>query len=369
LELPFKHIKQFDAIRALAVMMVIVSHWIPKLKILPWGEIGVDIFFVLSGFLISKILYDSKELITLGTVSKGTAIKNFIARRTLRIFPVYYLVVAIHFIVAPLAKTQVRENIEYYLLYASNILFFTTEKLDGIASHFWSLAVEEQFYLVWPWIVLFISFRHFPLIIFTLITVGSLVPLLFPFPHIEKITVSCMNSFAIGALVAYVYHHQIPVSEKLKLLFRGICLFLLGTIAAHAVWQFSFFPMRLVVSIITAWFIFYIIYERNIRSLNFVLENGLMIFIGRISYGIYLYHTLIPWLWGRIYDFNVNNGFDFHSLYVGIPAAFHNDVDVVFKFLLLVLVAWVSWVVVESPINRLKKYFENRSVPSQSSSQ
>jgi peptidoglycan/LPS O-acetylase OafA/YrhL len=369
LELPAKHIKQFDALRAIAVILVIVSHWIPKLNILPWGEVGVDIFFVLSGFLISRILYESKSLNSFGVETKGNIIKNFIARRTLRIFPAYYLVVALHFLVAPGTKTQVREHVEYYLLYASNILYFNTGSLDGIASHLWSLAVEEQFYLVWPWIILFLPLRQLPLVNFGLIVAGSLVPFFFQFPHTEKITFSCLNSFAIGAMVAYAYSCHITISVAFKKEARVICLLLVILLIVQSFLQSSHFPTRLVVSIIAAWCIFYIIYERDIRVLNFVLENRVLIFIGSISYGVYLYHTIIPWFWLRIYDYGVEQGYNFHSLYVGIPRGLHNDLDVVVKFFLLLFVAWVSWMLVEKPINKLKKHFENKSVPSESIAQ
>jgi peptidoglycan/LPS O-acetylase OafA/YrhL len=246
-----RHIKQLDSIRALAVLLVIISHWLPKLNILPWGEIGVDIFFVLSGFLISAILFENKKAESLSLTSKPIILRNFIARRTLRIFPVYYLVVIVHYFAADYTGTSVQENIGYYLLYASNILFFITQKLDGIASHFWSLAVEEQFYLVWPWVILFCNYKYIPHVLLGSVIIGTVFPIIFPLPHIGKLTPSCLNAFAIGATLAYIRSENGSITDSWNKYLDWIVIILVLTLPLCIF--YPQYPLRLSVSIIAVW--------------------------------------------------------------------------------------------------------------------
>jgi peptidoglycan/LPS O-acetylase OafA/YrhL len=91
-----------------------------------------------------------------------------------------------------------------------------------------------------------------------------------------------------------------------------------------------------------------------------VLNNKVLVFIGKISYGIYLFHTIVPAAWRFMLNWSIERGFDIHSLYIFIPDKYYDHVDLVGKFILLILVAWLSWISVEQPINKLKKYFEYR---------
>ena len=146
--------KSLDSIRAFAVFLVIFSHWLPFnfVKTFHFGYIGVDIFFVLSGFLITNNLLKEKKETSNDLRIKFVHLKNFIIRRSLRIFPVYYFLIFVLAIIGKTTYTTINENIWYYITYTSNILFFNTQKWDGMLSHLWSLAVEEQFYLFWPWL-------------------------------------------------------------------------------------------------------------------------------------------------------------------------------------------------------------------------
>src|SRR5258706_16450661 len=90
-----RYIKQLDSVRAIAVLLVIISHWIPPYYLInkiPNGGLGVDTFFVLSGFLITWILLSNRQKAEQEDILKRSVIKNFYIRRTLRIFPIYYLV-------------------------------------------------------------------------------------------------------------------------------------------------------------------------------------------------------------------------------------------------------------------------------------
>jgi peptidoglycan/LPS O-acetylase OafA/YrhL len=167
------HMVVLDGVRGVAILMVLGVHFIgdcpaytvfgrAMVKAANYGIWGVDLFFVLSGFLITGLLYDSK----------GSAhyFRDFYIRRTLRIFPLYYGVLALLFIVLPALPTPypagLAESARHQVwlwLYASNVYLaiHRTWALPYVG-HFWSLAVEEQFYLIWPIVIL--SFGRRPLL-------------------------------------------------------------------------------------------------------------------------------------------------------------------------------------------------------------
>lgn len=174
-----------DGLRALAVLLVVLHHLGPfparpsiPLEILnktiSWGWIGVDCFFVLSGFLITRLLIEERSL--RGTIS----LQKFYMRRALRIWPLYYLTLFVAFIVLPASSPNGHPNLQEWLnyvprasmpfiLFAGNFgiifdwkwLYEFNKTVSGIGTNMmcailmplWSIAVEEQFYLVWPWIM------------------------------------------------------------------------------------------------------------------------------------------------------------------------------------------------------------------------
>src|SRR5436190_3454423 len=167
---PRTHLPVLDGLRGLAVMMVLVFHFVGQmlptngveraiLGVTKYGLLGVDLFFVLSGFLITGILYDAHN--------KPHYFRNFYMRRLLRIFPLYYGVLALVFFVAPLIPLLRGPTLDYLVdrqawawLYAVNI--YIAEQGDWSFSyleHFWSLAIEEHFYLFWPVVVFLLARR------------------------------------------------------------------------------------------------------------------------------------------------------------------------------------------------------------------
>ena len=159
-----------DGIRGMAVLMVLVFHFVgctmptngferTLVRVTSYGAFGVELFFVLSGFLITGILYDSCH--------KPLYFRNFYARRALRIFPLYYGVLCLVFFVAPLIALLRGPTLDYLVdrqawawLYAVNI--YIAKQGDWSFSyieHFWSLAVEEHFYLFWPLVVFLVARR------------------------------------------------------------------------------------------------------------------------------------------------------------------------------------------------------------------
>ncbi len=163
------HVKALDGVRGLAVLMVILYHmeylaprsslWAKALLApLRIGWAGVDLFFVLSGFLITGILLDTRE--------SPNYFRSFYARRALRIFPLYYLVLSGILVLAHFTSTlnyvlPVSHDRFFYFVYLNNWWPFLRDTWHGnILGHFWSLAVEEQFYLLWSLCVFAIARRH-----------------------------------------------------------------------------------------------------------------------------------------------------------------------------------------------------------------
>ncbi len=158
-----------DGLRTLAFLMVFLHHY----DSLPWGWAGVDLFFVLSGFLITGILYDTRN--------DPFRARNFYIRRTLRIFPLFYGVMLLLALTRPWAHWQWSLKWIIWPLYVGNFMVLHLNPLNSSAErlaffepyglihghlivlnlgHFWSLCVEEQFYLVWPWLVFWIGNRR-----------------------------------------------------------------------------------------------------------------------------------------------------------------------------------------------------------------
>jgi peptidoglycan/LPS O-acetylase OafA/YrhL len=143
---PVRYMPQLDGLRALAVAAVAWWHWAPPEYHfqIPWGDLGVQLFFVLSGFLITAILWHGRsEYQRLGQRGFLT-LRRFYMRRFLRIFPLYYAVVLM---TALIGIKSVRETFFWNIAYLSNFYLFLRGEWRGPISHFWSLAVEEQFYL------------------------------------------------------------------------------------------------------------------------------------------------------------------------------------------------------------------------------
>lgn len=168
-----KRIPGLDGLRGTSMMAVVFFHFF-NMPYAAWYS--MDLFFVLSGFLITGILVDTKQ-------SKHY-FKNYVVRRMLRIFPLYYGVLIIFFLIVPLFVSQSKlapfsiyyDNQVYFWTYLQNwILLLKEAYLKGVSRiflHLWSLAIEEQFYIVWPFIILLFNTRNLVKIIMVLIAVS-----------------------------------------------------------------------------------------------------------------------------------------------------------------------------------------------------
>ena len=119
----------------------------PRIGGVDLALLGVWLFFVLSGFLITGILLRSRDQVDYGGYQGRFVLRQFYARRILRIFPLYYSVLLL---AATIDLGDVRDTIFWHLAYLSNYLFATQQYWGAVTAHFWSLSVEEQFYILWP---------------------------------------------------------------------------------------------------------------------------------------------------------------------------------------------------------------------------
>lgn len=353
-----KHIRQLDSLRAIAVMLVLCWHWLPIdsfINTLDNGAIGVDIFFVLSGFLITGILL--RERNDIGTIrEKVLVFRNFYIRRALRIFPIYYLLIfVILFTYQYAGATFSQPEFLASISYTTNFYFFKTQHWGDLTVHFWSLAVEEQFYLIWPFLILLVNRRFLLPLMLVFIGVGVTAQCLIQSPEFGHIpTFTCFDAFGMGGALAWVLHYQ---KSWLRSVFTFsaivslICLAILIIQIGYG--KIDFLPQRTLHAIPAIFIISYILLNQQRRSFtfSFILNNKFLIWMGRISYGIYLYHVPVQWMqyvWKDQWDQLFVSGF-FHQ--------YNLYFIFVINFILVLVVSWLSWKFIESPILQLKKKY------------
>ena len=341
------HLSGLNGLRAIAALAVVVSHFrlgldqfnLPALTSSQLAQYGVTIFFALSGFLITYLLLLEKAA---GSVHIG----KFYTRRILRIWPLYYAYLA----VALWTAHHFSLNAEYgalpfYIFLMANLPFafgFPLPKLE----HYWSLGVEEQFYLFWPAIL---KFTRRPLFTVTAIAVGYILlrltlrllksKLQWPSELAEVTRFDCM---AIGAMGACLYHqkHERFLKVCQSRWMQGLCWFILGLTAMN--WFFIPFFAHDLIAIVTVAIIIAQITHTN-RIIN--LDKPICEFLGKISYGIYVIHPLV-----LLYFAKFMNSFDIPPS----PKMWMAGAGVIG---LTVLSAFLSYKLLERPFLKLKDRF------------
>ncbi|GAB3558443.1 acyltransferase family protein [Spirosoma fluminis] len=366
------HLKQLDGIRFIAVGLVLFDHWMAGRVELPLGALGVTIFFVLSGFLITRILLSSKDkLSSQPNGGLGTYLKTFYMRRTIRIFPIYYLTL---FVLYAINEPPVRRTFAWLALYATNIYMAYYTSWMGTVDHLWSLAVEEQVYLFFPLVLFFVPRRWVPLTA-ALLIIGAvalryvLYRARMPW-FIGYVTMpACLDSFGLGAIMAFWWLYQ---RNRFERVFTPTLWLWLSIIAlAFVAWMNKQLPaipdvtglpghhniMSDVWERLAASLIGFFLIGRAVLGftgpIKWLLENPVSQYMGRISYGLYLFHNFVfnvyhtqpthftVRAWRRITDVLPF----LHSSYV---------FQFAFYLALTVAIATVSWFLIEKPINSLK---------------
>jgi peptidoglycan/LPS O-acetylase OafA/YrhL len=353
-----KYMHQLDSLRAIAVIAVLAWHFnlfTHTRAHLNTGEIGVSLFFVLSGFLITQILLKYRQDVANGDDTPGDIFKKFYIRRTLRIFPIYYITIIA---ICVLNYGNARSNFFWNLAYLANVKV----SLDGIWSHsiahFWSLSVEEQFYLLWPWLIFYTPKKYLVKSIYCTIAIAPLSRLFFAIfiPNNDIVgyasTFCCLDFLGFGGLLALFTFYKVDSHiQKERLvrsgLFIGAPLFMLLLTCKMAFET----PSYLTFFSGTAEALFYVwlisrASENMSGFIGSILDFKPLVKLGKISYGMYLFHPFIgrfcTVIFSKLFGIQFDHGFNFF-----IVSSFAT-----------VCFASCSWSILEKPINELKNRFE-----------
>jgi peptidoglycan/LPS O-acetylase OafA/YrhL len=308
------HIPVLDGIRGIAILMVIAYHFtiygmgrtpavfIDRLfyRVFTAGWCGVDLFFVLSGFLITGILLDAK--------GEKHFFRNFYLRRIFRIFPLYYGFLAVFFLWLSFASTvdnsfrSLLDQQGWYWTYLVNISI----AVEGwppmrAVGHFWSLAVEEQFYLFWPPVVFFCGRRQLMTICIMCLAGSFLVRVGFALAGnplaAYVLTPARMDTFAVGAVIALVVRSPGGLM-KLRHWIGPICIIAVVCLGTMFVWQRGLRSTDIVMQTIGYSILAATFGAMLVAALASPIESGLgkffahpvLGFFGHYSYGLYVFH-------------------------------------------------------------------------------
>lgn len=368
-----KHLPILDGVRAYAVLLVCLVHFFQVdesglyeanrllgtllFKVSQLGLRGVELFFILSGFLITGILLETKK--------SARYFTTFYARRFLRIFPLYYFVLFISFLVLPhlmqidTAGREVIGKQAWLWTYTSNLSgFFGQGGWDASLNfpsfgHFWSLCVEEHFYILWPLLIYVTSEKLLPRIMWGIVFFSAASVLFVYFnrdliPILKWSTFRCAGVLSLGGLISFYWKRPEIFNNLLRTAKRfvwpaGLIFLIVNFIQRkyeiHDVATYftsvTFFALLLIVSL----------GKNNLT--NKLFNHKPLYFIGKISYGIYVYH-------GMLRPFFVN------YIYGGLNSLIPNGILATLIYTIIctaisITIAWLSWNLIEGPILKLKK--------------
>lgn len=357
-----QHYPALDGLRGVAILLVVFLHNFNFMNYFFFGWLGVDLFFVLSGFLITDILLNSLD--------KPHFLRNFYIRRVLRIFPLFYLTLIICLLILPNIKS-IHLDASYYTdnqfwlwTYLQNWLFvFKEPHGDKILLHTWSLAVEEQFYLVWPVTILLI---RKPKILLTI----AILTLLFIVVARYMVWIYQVEDLAYSSLYTFTRIDGLCIGSIVALLMRINPGFLkkytLIIVLLMAVVNFGFYFINNQQSFTLPYLAFagyttfavlfgILVYEAvsgESTVIQFLFNNGLLKFFGKISYGLYVYHwPVYILLFSFFREFiirNINTSYRFAETGSGIIVT-----------VLAVILSLISYKYFENPFLKLKPRYSD----------
>jgi len=362
------HIREFDGLRGLAILAVLIHHFWPSSGALAsWshlahlGWVGVDLFFVISGCLITGILLDTRD--------HAGSLRNFYARRVIRIVPLYYVVVVAAFVVIPRLQgtSEFHEQSGspwWYLLYLGNV----RESLLGhepayVLAVTWSLCIEEQFYLLFPLVVALLRPARLRVFLWSLVAFAPLFRLItaLAWPENERIqylaTPSRFDVLALGCLIALSFrgHGRLPGPATVRMLLPLALVGCAIAFMAGGLDRTTFFGRTLgysLVDITSFALVLWVLQRRGSASVAW-LRFPPLCGLGVLCYGIYLLQRPAQVLAGKAIAW----------MMPGLELAGTGWGLVLFP-LTAVLAALASWYLLERPILGLKRLFVTSRLPS-----
>lgn len=366
-----KHFYNLDALRFLAAFSVFIFHFVQELKsifpelinsgifkkvqmITSKGTLGVNFFFVLSGFLITYLIFEEQKL------KNKFNLKNFLIRRFLRIWPLYFIIIIIGFYLFPLIFNDYStvHSPLYYITFLANFDEINVGLYDSInfLTAPWSVAVEEQFYLFWG-LFMFLLFKlrtkAFPIILIGLIifSIGFSYLNINDPRVIYYHTFSVMSNILIGAGLAYFYFNKANFLIKIRTLNKIsiILIYLLGgfiILFKNKIFIGQLIPFE---HLIISLFFAFIIYDQIELKHSFYKIGKVKLFnyLGKISYGLYLYHLIVIFIMTKLF----NNFVEISNLIV------YTIIFFVISISLTILVSSISYRFIEKPFLKLKQIF------------
>lgn len=341
---------QLDGLRAVAIMGVLFHHFglhIPEF--FEYGPVSVRLFFALTGYFITLWLWKAEDTARARGVSVWRELLVFHARRLLRIVPPLYLSLLI---AGLLGLEEVRSSLGWHVAFLSNFHVMHTGYWPLVTSHLWSLSVQEQFYLLWPMVILLTPRRWFlPMLVMTAsLAFGfRLACVLGGVSPVVRWTMifGSLDSFATGAFVAWLGRGQLGtviMSEKQRWTFGAFAFFCL-LIARWLRYFPQTDPWIATVEIWEAVFIGWVVAATSqgwSGVFGWFLSRPPLVYVGKISLGVYLFHVLVHIVLGPALD------------RLGITSDAQNALRVWLLGGCSIGAAALSWHFLEKPLSRLK---------------
>jgi len=350
-----------DGLRGIAILLVVLYHNFGFISQSYFGWLGVDLFFVLSGFLITSILINE--------VNEAGFLKKFYVRRVLRIFPLYYLVLVIFLLVLP-AIGFFTSDLEYFVrnqwwlwTYLQNWLFsFQLNEDAKILTHLWSLAVEEQFYLVWPFVILlFRSPKKLFVIMLSLLVLVITARSVIWLYKIEDLNYTTLYTFTridgicIGSMIALL------MKFRPNLIINNFTFIVLGLAIINFIFYFlnqqnkNGYPYFAFVGYTTFCAMFGLLLHEIVTTpktsvINRILSVRPLRFFGKISYGFYIFH------W-PVYMMTYTGFYYFLKENINSPGSSVKIIAALLSTGLALIISVISFFLFENYFLRLKKKF------------
>lgn len=365
------HFANLDLLRFIAAFMVVIAHsyegWVGwfgfpgfmsvnhEYKVLNTiggyintlvknGGFGVEVFFLISGFLITSILISEKE--NMGQID----LKKFFIRRSLRIWPLYFLIIGL----APFIVNYLGKPSPHYLpnfFFYNNFYVMVHEAWEYPFAHFWSICIEEHFYLVWPFIIFFTPRKHLLSVFWTVVFISAFCRFYFnqdekAYYYIYLHTLSRMDVIAIGAIGAYIHYYNsfsftFPKIARIYLYMLFLIIFIESP---YNFYESSFLATTRkyfyvgIAAIAMSNFLF------NKESLIKIKNKNIFHYFGKISYGIYMYSNILVAI--IIEKIIVPYGLINFYLYMAL------------NIIITILISILSYELFEKPFLKLKTRFE-----------